>query len=137
MLVKPCTVTRKGYEDTSYVFPTWSPACGAFVARSGDVDRFVPRISAARPHADVDCMLGPLVGSAAALVAASAAVAGHSLGSLPASRTTSPFGGSAVVHLTHVGRIEVDLHASRPLALRRVGCIGASSPATTCFVARH
>src|SRR5690348_401524 len=28
VLVKPCTVTRKGYEDTSYVFPTWSPACG-------------------------------------------------------------------------------------------------------------
>src|ERR1051325_5086538 len=47
VLLKPCTVTRKGYEDTSYVFPTWSPACGAFVARSGDVDRFVPRIAAA------------------------------------------------------------------------------------------
>src|ERR1051326_147513 len=52
VLVKPCTVTRKGYEDTSYVFPTWFPACGAFVARSGDVDRFVPRIAAARRHAD-------------------------------------------------------------------------------------
>src|SRR6185437_7828686 len=92
VLVKPCTVTRKGYEDTSYVFPTWSPACGAFVARSGDVDRFVPRIAAARRHADVDCILGPLIGSAAALAAASVAVAGHSLGSAPASRTTSPFG---------------------------------------------
>jgi len=108
-----------------------------FVARSGDVDRFVPRIAAARPYADVDRMLGSLIGSAAALTAATVAVAGHSLGSTPASRTTSPFGGSAAVHLTHVGRIEVDLRASRPLALRRVGCIGASSPATTCFVARH
>jgi hypothetical protein len=103
----------------------------------GDVDRFVPRIAAAPPHADVERMLGPLVGSAAALVAATAAVAGYPLGSPPASRTTSPFGGSAVVHLTHVGRIEIDLQASRPLALRRVGCIGASSLATTCFVARH
>src|SRR5947209_15608816 len=39
VLVKPCTVTQKGYEDTSYVFPTWSPAWGAFVARSGDRQR--------------------------------------------------------------------------------------------------
>jgi hypothetical protein len=107
------------------------------MTRSGDDDRVVPRIVADRPHADVDRMLGPFVGSAAALAAASVAVAGHSLGSLPASRTTTPFGGSALVHLTHVGGIEVDLQASRTLGLRRVGCVGASSPATTCSVARR
>lgn len=81
-------------------------------------------------------MLGPLLGSAAALAAAAVAFAGQGPESVPASRATSPFGGSALVHVAHVGRIEVDLQASETLGLRRVGCVGAASPATACFVAK-
>ena len=82
-------------------------------------------------------MVGPLLGSVAAVAAASVALAGHVLGPAQASRPiVSPFGGSALVHLAQVGQIEVDLEAFGPAGLRRVECAGASSPATACFIAR-
>jgi hypothetical protein len=80
-------------------------------------------------------MVGPLVGTAAAIAAAAVALAGHAIGTSPTDGTVSPFGGSVPVHLAHVGHIDVDLEASVASGLHRVTCAGAPGAGTQCFVA--
>jgi hypothetical protein len=45
----------------------------------------------------------------------------------------SPFGGSASVHIAHIGDIEIDLRQSGIGTLRRLPCVRARG--MTCFVA--
>lgn len=82
----------------------------------------------------VGTIVGSLFGTAAAAVAASIALAGHSLGSSPAPGTVSPFGGSVPVHIAHVGHIEVDLESSGGAGLRKVRCAGGPA-GSSCYVA--
>ena len=78
-------------------------------------------------------MVGTVIGMAAAAAAAVIALAGHALGTSPASGPVSPFGGSVPVHIAHVGHIDVDLQGPSATGLHRVRC--AVGPATTsCFV---
>ena len=77
---------------------------------------------------------GRLVGIAS-LAAAGAIAAGSGPPQTVVVRQ-SPFGGSAAVHIAHVGRIEVDLGPARAQGLlERVRCF-VPTPGTACFVAR-
>ncbi len=78
-------------------------------------------------------MAGFLLSSAVAVAAAAVALVGHALGTQPAAVPVSAFGGSAPVHIAHVGHIDVDLEASSTAGLKRVQCVSASGR-TACFV---
>ena len=82
----------------------------------------------------VGTLIGSVLGTAAAVVAAAAAFAGHPLGSSPQPGIVSPFGGSVPVHIAHIGRIEVDLQSSSSAGLRKVRCAGGPQ-GNSCFVA--
>jgi hypothetical protein len=74
------------------------------------------------------------IGTAVAAAAAAFAFAGHAVGVSPATGPVSPFGGSRPTHLTHVGRIEVDVERSSSAGLRQVRCPGGLT-ADRCYVA--
>lgn len=83
----------------------------------------------------VGTLVGAVFGTAAAAVAASVALAGHTLGASPDPVTVSPFGGPVAVHIAHVGRIEVDLESSSSAGLRKVRCASGLN-GDSCFVSR-
>jgi hypothetical protein len=86
-------------------------------------------------------MAGVLLSGAVAVAAAVLALAGQALGTQPATVPVSAFGGSAPVHIAHVGHIDVDREKGSA-GLGRVACAGASNRTivsnrtTVCFVAR-
>lgn len=83
----------------------------------------------------VGTLLGSVFGMAAAALAASVALAGHTLVSTPDPGIVSPFGGSMPVHIAHVGHIDVDLESSSSAGLRKVPC-ASGLHGIACFVAR-
>lgn len=83
----------------------------------------------------VGTIIGSVFGTAAAAVAASLALAGHTVGASPSPGPVSPFGGSVPVHIAHVGHIDVDLQSSSSAGLRKVRC-AATQSGYSCFVGR-
>jgi hypothetical protein len=79
-------------------------------------------------------MTGALLKVALAAAATAAAASGAAT-TPPSARPSSLFGGASAVHLSHAGRIEVDLEPATSAGLRHVSCAGASNRTTDCFVA--
>lgn len=71
--------------------------------------------------------------SAALLAGAVIAAAASGAGTVPDAGVQGAFGGNRVVHIAHVGRIEIDL-TSDGGALEPLPCAGAPA-GTACYVA--
>ena len=79
-------------------------------------------------------MAGIRLGVAVIMAAAGGLAAAMGSLGVRSSGSGGAFGGSAPVHIAHVGRIEVDLGSAAAGGLRRIACAGAAS-ATVCYVA--
>ena len=81
-------------------------------------------------------MLAGLSKAAVVLTAAAGSAVVSVLGGQPTPRApvASPFGASTVVHIAHVGQIELDLEPAGTAALRQVPCAARLYSGTTCYL---